>query len=173
MSKVDKNKAVISYILQCPQIVNSPLFFNAIKAEDESKQIVTVANDANINKPFVDGSVLKRYTFTIIVFKSVTYNRLVTDGLHNNENVDELVDVQDIMDWVDEQNDARNYPDFGSDCEVEDISTTTNIPRTNGIDTTLTPALIKYSITIQINYLDKSKSIWNKQETQDDVDNDN
>lgn len=163
MSTVDKNKAVIDYILQCPQVTNSPLFFNAIKAEDDNKQIVTVANDTNVNKPFIDGSVLKRYTFTVIAFKSVTYNRLVTDGTHSNENVDEMVDVQGIIDWIDEQNDAMNYPDFGNSCNVEEIGATTNIPRTNGIDTTLTPALIKYSVTIQINYLDNSKKLWGNQ----------
>lgn len=63
---MDKNQAVIDFLLKCPQIKENPLFFNFAEAKDNNKQIVTIANDKSVNKGFVDGSVLRRYTFTII-----------------------------------------------------------------------------------------------------------
>ena len=156
---MDKNKAVIDFLLQCPAIQNSSLYFNFTQAQDENKQFVTTSNDKNMNKVFVDGSVQKRYTFTIIDYRSVAYQALVKDPAYisANENVEELLDVQSIMDWINEQADVHNYPDFGEDCMIDDMRTLTENPNTNGVDTSLTPALAKYSISVQIDYIDYSK----------------
>jgi len=158
---VDKNQAVINFLLTCPAIISNPLFFNFLQARDNDKQIVTQANDIALNKSFIDGSVMKRYAFTLMDYRSVAYQPLPKVEGYTSENVEELLDVQGIIDWVQEQADERNYPDFGSDCIVDDMRTTSNNPNLNGVDTQVTPALAKYSITIQIDYLDKSKS-WNK-----------
>ena len=156
---VDKNRAVIDFLIQCPAIQNSSLYFNFTQAEDDNKQFVTTSNDKNMNKEFVDGSVQKRYTFTIIDYRSVAYQAVVKDPdyISANENVEELLDVQSIMDWINEQADAHNYPDFGEDCFIDGMRTLTENPNTNGVDTSLTPALAKYSISVQIDYIDYSK----------------
>lgn len=39
---VDKNQAVIDFLINCPQIKNNPLFFNATEAKDNNKQILTL-----------------------------------------------------------------------------------------------------------------------------------
>ena len=160
--KVDKNQAIIDFIIQCPQIRDNPLFFNFINAKDNNKQIVTLSNDRIIDRPYIDGSVLKRYTFTIIDYKSIAYNPIVKQGLYADENVEEMFDTQAILDWVSEQADLMNYPDFGEDCTIDDMRVTTNSPNLNGVDTSVTPALAKYSLTIQVDYVDYSKQIWNK-----------
>ena len=160
---VDKNQAVINFITQCNTIANNPLFFNFLNAKDNSKQIITQANDISLNKPYIDGSVKKRYTFTIIDFRSVTYQpvpKTVGSTVLTSENVDELFDVQGIMDWVNQQADAHNYPDFGEDCIIDEMRTTSENPNLNGIDTQVSPALAKYSMSIQIDYIDISKAIW-------------
>lgn len=163
---MDKNKAIIEYLFNCPVIANNPLFFNFAEAEDNNKQILTVANDKKINKPFIDGSVLKKFTFTIIDYRSVIYQALVNDPEHPNdypnENVDEMMDVQGIIDWVTEQNDSDNLPNFGTDCVVEQIEALTDTPRLNGVDSSVSPNLAKYSVSIQVQYLDVSKVLWNK-----------
>ena len=159
MANVDKNQAVIDFLLTCPAIRDSYLYFNFTQAEDNNKQIITLANEKALHKQFIDGSVEKQYTFTIIDFKAVTPKPVVEGRV--DENVDDMVQVQDIIDWVTEQSDNRNYPDFGEDNEVEDIRALTDNPNLNGIDSTMSPALAKYSISIQIDYLDTSKVIWN------------
>ena len=34
----DKHQAVIDYLINCPNILNSPLYFNFINAEDNTNQ---------------------------------------------------------------------------------------------------------------------------------------
>lgn len=161
---VDKNQAVIDFLLTCYQIRSNPLFFNFLNAKDGSKQIITQSNDKALNHNYVDGSVMKRYTFSLIDFRSVAYQAIPVVGttleVYSTENVEELFDIQGIMDWVQEQADARNFPDFGDDCIIEDMKTTTENPNLNGVDTSVSPALAKYSMSIQIDYLDTSKVIW-------------
>lgn len=157
---VDKNQAIIDYLIQCPKIKNSPLYFNFISAKDDNKQIITVANDKALNKAYVDGSVLKQYTFTLIDYKSVAYQALVKIPDFSNENVEDVLDVQNIIDWISEQADIGNFPNFGDDCIVESIRTVSDNPDLNSIDTTVTPALAQYSISIQVEYLDISKQLW-------------
>lgn len=156
---MDKNKAVIDFLIQCPAIQKSSLYFNFTQAEDENKQFVVDNNDKLTDKEFIDGSVLKHYKFMVIDYRSVTYQPIVKDPefIEANENVEELLDVQAFMDWINEQADAHNYPDFGEDCLIDDMRTLTENPNNNGVDTSLTPALAKYSISIQIDYIDISK----------------
>lgn len=157
---MDKNQAIIDFLLTCPAIIADPLFFNFLNAKDNNQQIITQSNDKSLQQTFIDGSVLKRYAFTLIFFKSVLYQAIPkVEGLVN-ENVEELGQVQAIIDWVTEQNDSQNYPDFGEDCEIDEIKALSENPGLNGVDTTVTPALAKYSVTIQVDYLDKSKAIW-------------
>lgn len=158
---VDKNQAIIDFLLDCPQLMYNSVFFNAINAKDNDKQIITQSNDASLNSKYIDGSVLRRYTFTVIDFRSVIYQPLPKVEGYVSENVEELFDVQSIMDWVNEQADLQNYPDFGEDCVIDSMRTTSDNPNLNGIDTNVTPALAKYSMSIQIDYLDTSKAVWN------------
>ena len=159
MANVDKNQAVIDFLLTCPAVRDSYLYFNFTSAEDSNKQIVTTANEKVLNKPYIDGSVDKQYTFTLIEFKSLTPKPIVEGRV--DENVDNMFQVQELIDWITEQNDAKNYPDFGETCQIDEIRSLTDNPRLNGIDRNVAPALAKYSVSIQIDYLDISKKLWN------------
>lgn len=161
MSAVDKNQAIIDFLITCPAIRDNPLFFNFLNAQDDNKQIVTQTNDNSINEKYVDGSVLRRYSFSIIDFRSVAYQPIPKVPGYSSENVEEYFDVQEIMNWVNEQADLGNYPDFGTDCIIDEMRTTAENPNLDGVDTSLSPALAKYSMSIQIDYLDISKAIWN------------
>lgn len=157
---MDKNQAIITYLSSCPVIAGNPLFFNFAKAEDNNKQLVAVATDKKVERPYIDGSVLKRFTFTLIDYRSVIYQAVVKEAGYPNENVEELLDVQSIIDWIDEQNADGNFPNFGEDCVIDEIKALTDTPRLSGVDSSASPALAKYSVSIQILYLDTSKRIW-------------
>lgn len=166
MASVDKNQAIIDFLLQCPYIQDNPLFFNFINAKDDNKQIVTMGNDKTIDKPFIDGSVQKRYTFTIIDYKSISYTaiaKIIGSGsvdYYPDENMEDILDTQQIIDWITEQENARNYPNFGEQCVIDEIKALTDNPRLNGVDTSINPGLAKYSISIQINYVDYTNLQW-------------
>ena len=161
MANVDKNQAVIDFLLTCPVIQSNPLFFNFLNAKDDSKQLVSFANEKSMNVKFVDGSERKRFTFSIVDYKSVAYDAIAKIGGYIDENVQEIMEVQSIIDWITEQNEIRNYPDFGNDMIIEEMKTLTENPNLNGVDTSVTPALAKYSMSIQIDYIDTSKVLWN------------
>ena len=160
MANVDKNQAVIDFLVTCPQIANNKLFFNFINGKDNDKQIITISNDRRTNIKYVDGGIGKRYSFAIIDFRSVTYQAVVKTTGHPNENVEEMLDVQGILDWINEQADARNFPNFGEDCFIDAMTTSTDTPNLNGVDTNISPAIAKYSISIFIDYIDTSKKLW-------------
>lgn len=156
----DKQEAIINYILQCPQIKDTPLYFNFINAKDNTSQIVTTANDRFLDKPYITGSVEKQYSFRILIFKSITDDALVKLEGFAHENVEELAYVQALIDWISEQNELKNLPDFGEDCDVDSIETSAETPRLEGINMEVAPPLAMYSVTIRIHYVDNSKNIW-------------
>ena len=158
---MDKTEAIIQYLLTCPKIENSPLYFNFINPSDEDKQYVTSANEKTLHKQYIDGSVDKRFTFTIIDYRSIAYQEMARYQITANESVEEFLDVQELIDWIDEQNDLKNFPDFGNHCIIERISTGSENPNLNGVDTQANPVLAKYSISIMVDYLDTSKTLWN------------
>ena len=157
---MDKNKAVVDFLLTCDYIKNNPLFFNFGEAKSDNKQIVTIANDTRVNTPFIDGSVRKRYTFTILDYKSVAYKAIPRREGASDENMENAFEAQQVIDWVTEQAELRNYPDFGADCKIDDMIAVTDQPNMSGVDRAVTPALAKYSISIRIDYIDYSKTLW-------------
>ena len=159
---IDKNQAVLNFLITCPLIQNSPLYFNFVNAKNNNNQFVTVGNDIYEQQSYIDGTIDKTYTFTLISFKSMSYNPMVKQQGYQDENVDDMADVQSLIDWVNEQNELKNYPDFGEECIIDNMQALTDNPNLNSVDTTITPALAKYSVTIRINYLDNSKRLWNK-----------
>lgn len=157
---VDKNKAIIDFLITCPQIYESPLYFNFVNANDSDKQIVTMASDRYTNKPYIDGSVNKQYSLTILDFRSISDMAVVKMSGYDSENVIDLSDVQALIDWISEQNELKNFPNFGEDCIIEQMYTTTEEPKFEGINDELSPPLAMYSITIRIEYTDVSKVLW-------------
>lgn len=156
-----KETAIIEFLLNCPTLRDNPLFFNFINAKDNNKQFVTTSNDKTTNRRFLDGSVEKQYTFTLIDFRSVAYLAIPKDLIDDNENIAEYLDFQGVIDWIAEQEDLHNYPDFGTDCIIDSMEALTENPSLNGVDTTTTPELAKYSVSIRITYIETSKTVWN------------
>ena len=156
---VDKNKAILNFIATYSGIETSPIFVNFINAKDDDIQFLTDSNDTNLNKAFIDGSVMKRYTFSLVVTRSITDLAIAKD-IMLNENIDDLADIQAFMDWINEQGDNHNYPNFGEKCIIEEMHTTSENPSIDGINTEVSPALALYSMEIRIDYIDYTKVIW-------------
>lgn len=157
---MDKNKAVVDFLLTCDYIKDNPLFFNFGEAKSDNKQIVTIANDTRVNTPFIDGSVRKRYTFTILDYKSVAYKAIPRREGASDENMENAFEAQQVIDWITEQAELRNYPNFGDDCVIDKMEAVTDQPNMSGVDRAMTPALAKYSISIRIDYIDYSNVLW-------------
>ena len=157
---MDKTQAIINYLITCQDIMNSPLYLNFVNAKNGVNQLLTLTSDKNIDSPYVDGSVKKRYSLTLITYLTISPNPLVKATSVSNENVADLSTVQALIDWIDTQNTAHNFPNFGTDFLVEEIGTTTNNPRLDQIDATQSVPLARYSFTIYVDYIDYTKKIW-------------
>lgn len=156
---VDKNKAVIDFLLHCPTIEENPLFFNFADEEAGNNHIIT-NRDATV-RHFIDGSKLKQYTFSIAVYVSVSHAAIINSDEITDENIENMAKVQTILDWIDEQAELRNFPDFGLECRVDDMETLTTDPDIDGIDTSVNPPIARYSVGVRVTYLDNSKRNWN------------
>ena len=163
---MDKNKAIINYLLTCDGIKNSALYYNFATLKKGTQEFITLTQDKNIEKPFVDGSVQKRYSLTIISYLTINANPLVVtqQGKLNetkmSQNLTDMATVQALIDWITEQNDNHIFPNFGDKIIVDSISTTTSNPVLDMIDTTQTPMVAKYRVTVQVDYVDYTKAIY-------------
>ena len=58
--------------------------------------------------------------------------------------------AQSFMDWLDEQNKAKEYPDFGKNCEIEKMENLQNMPNLSGVN--YEAGLARYMIQVRILY---------------------
>lgn len=158
---MDKNIAMIKFLLDCPTIQENPLFFNFANEEDGNNHFITEKDTKK--RSYIDGSVQKQYTFSIASYSSITHNAVVKedDDILMNENIENMAKVQAILDWINERADAQDYPDFGEGYVVESMETLTTDPDIDGIDTSVNPPIARYSVGVRLTYLDKTKMIWN------------
>ena len=155
---IDKNKVMIEFLRNCPVIDKNPLYFNFGNIEDNSYQVITDSNDTSLSQPYIDGSILKRYTFYIDCFKTIAYNKVIKG--YQDENLYDISEVQAILDWVNEQDRDKIYPDFGEDCLIDSMQSTTESPDLHSVEDTTTSPIAVYRISIQIDYIDNTEKLW-------------
>ena len=157
---MDKHQAMLDYLFTCPAVKDNPMFFNFGEEKENNTQFITTSNSETYGTTYIDGSITKYYVFSLLTFKTISYNAVVKTGEYQDENLLELTEFQDVINWINEQEDARNYPDFGNLCEVDSIRCLSANPVLSDVNTSVEPAIATYSITIQVEYLDKSKQVW-------------
>ena len=132
----------IEWLFKSEYIKNSKVFLNAVEAADNNIQIAT--QQVVKTNEYIDGSALYKIIFTVFDYKSVSFFPLLKNMLENNENIIDLQTIQAINSYVLEQEKNSNYPDSGSNFEVQNIYPQYITPSAPAIDN----ALAKYSIPI-------------------------
>ena len=138
----------IKWLLKSDYIKKNKLFLNAIKAQDGNIQIVTQQVSDNQIRRFVNGSKSYPLTFSIVQFKSASYNPLVKTKLGSDENLSDIIDVHKIIEFVKEKESKGDYPVFSDKITVEKVYCQYNTPPTPAFDGSLSPALAKFVIPI-------------------------
>ena len=158
---MNKDRIMLDYLVSCPSISDKSLFFNYAEGQDDTNHFVTQATDVKRNIKYVDGSEEKIYSFSLIAYKSLGTQAVDKSNVESDENLDELTEVQTLIDWITEQSETGEYPNFGESCQIDTMYCTTDKPVFMGAftDTVGTPTA-KYSMTIVIEYLDTTKKIW-------------
>lgn len=155
---MDKNQAITEFFQTYTDISSNPLFFNFGDLKNDAHQVNVTTNDVSLNRKYIDGSELRRYTIFIDSFKSVSTTPVISG--RSSENLDDMQEVQNLLNWIIAQADAHNYPDFGEDCIIDSMSTSSTEPVLVGIDSSLNPPIAIYRIAIRIDYIDSSKRVW-------------
>lgn len=108
------------------EIADTVLRFNFSPESPDSISIITRYSD-HVVRRFITDDVEKEYGFAIIIVKSYSQD---TDDV----NIEAMNFAQAFMDWLDEQNAAKNFPDFGEGTEVLSIDNLQNMPNLAGIN---------------------------------------
>lgn len=145
MTKHDAVKAYFEPKVE--ELAGNVLNFNFSPESADSFSMVTNYSD-KVVKEFINGNARKAYGFTIIIVKA--YSTQMDDL-----NIECMNFVQEFMDWVEAENRAKNYPDFGSACEIERMEVLQNMPNLAGINTEA--GLARYMVQCKITYLEKAE----------------
>ena len=148
---------MIEFLQTCPNL-SSTNFINFSDIKEGTSQFVLSSDDVALQRPYITGAILKRYTINIDNFKSIAYTPNIS--LAVDENLEEFTEVQTILDWINECGDNRIFPNFGADCEIEEMYTTTDKPILISVETTTNQPVAVYRVTVQVDYIDNSRMIW-------------
>lgn len=90
----------------------------------------------------------KEYQFTILVTWRYSTE---TDDL----NMQAMNFAQELMDWIEEQDRAKNYPNFGEKCQTKKIENLQNMPNLATVDWENMTA--QYRIPCRVLYFEKER----------------
>ena len=156
---MSRYEAMLEYLANCPAM-EGVLNFQAAKAEGNAIQITTEGSDSQSNREFIDGSVEKRFDFVVAFFKPVIHIPYQTEKGAGNANLEGILDVQGLIDWLNIQNANRSYPNFGEKCQIDSIKPMSNEPMLAWIDSQhYSPPIAKYTVTVRVEYIDYTHAI--------------
>ncbi len=125
------------------ELVGKMLSFNFSPESRDSIAFVTNYSD-KVRKKYIYGAE-KEYGFTIIITKAYSTD---TDDL----NLEAMNFAQAFMDWLDEQNQMKIYPEFPENCQVRKMENLQNMPNLAGINP---QGLARYMIQCRLIYFEK------------------
>mgnify|MGYP000018668175 CR=1 FL=1 len=136
----DKNKEILEFLEQCPA-VQSFLFFNSAAEKSGRISVQTVYSEAWVER-HIRGHGIKQYDFAVV-------QMLPQDEGTSENNANQAQSVQNFMDWIDEQNQKRNFPQFEG-CKVLSIENLQNMPNLAGVNEAGTIA--RYMFQVRVRY---------------------
>lgn len=139
MSKISKHKILQEWVSEF--LSDNYLYFESADAYPGVRTIVPNYGDY-VNKTDVLGFKYKSYTFIFIGYEQIDRG---TSEL-NTENM-ELMDR--FTEWLEEQIDCSNYPDFGETCSEYEIHPMQNMANLAYISE---DGLAKYMLAVRIDY---------------------
>lgn len=145
MSKHDAVKAYFEPKIE--ELAGSMLNFNFSPESPDKISLITNYSDKVI-KNYITGDKQKEYGFSIMIIKPYSSEE---DDL----NLEAMNFAQAFMDWLDEQNGKREYPDFGENCTVEKIENLQNMPNLSGVN--YEAGLARYMIQARIIYTETAE----------------
>lgn len=137
--KVNKHRAMVDWVL--PFLNGEYLYFESSEAYPNVKTLVPNYGDY-INYIDICGSKYKSYTFVFIGYEQI-------DTGTNDVNFNNMEIFDNFILWLEEQQDNRNFPEFGDNCTDYEIIPLQNMANLAQITE---DNLAKYMLGVRINY---------------------
>ena len=125
-------------------MLENVLKFN-FSAESKDTVAFTTQYSDKLRRRFVRAAE-KEYGFAIVITKSYS---IEDDDL----NLQAMNFAQAFMDWVDEQDKKKNYPEFPENCQIIKLETLQNMPNLAGIN--VKEGLARYMLQCRLIYHEK------------------
>jgi len=144
MDNTTKHSAVWDWLAACPLIAD--LFFNLAQTDAGDTALVP---SETVSAEYIDGSSVRLY--------NVALTRIMPCSYEPNDltNVVNLVDFEQLAEWVDEQNAAHAFPAFPAGESVLEIRV---LPNESGFMVAQDASFCKYQLQFQIEYLKEGKT---------------
>ena len=142
MTKHDAMYAFFSPKIE--ELLKNVLKFN-FSAESKDTVAFTTQYSDKIRRRFVR-AVEKEYGFAIVITKSYSTE---DDDL----NLQAMNFAQAFMDWVDEQDKMKNYPEFPENCQITRLETLQNMPNLAGVN--IKEGIARYMLQCRLIYREK------------------
>lgn len=143
---MSKHDAMVAYVSpKVQELAGRLLNFNV--SSDKVNDISFLTNyAAKIRKKYIRVGAEKEYGFTIVITKHFSDS---TDDL----NLEAMNFAQGFMDWVDDQDRKKSYPDFGDNCQVKKIENLQNMPNLATVD--WENMIAQYMLQCKVIYFEK------------------
>jgi len=145
MTKHEAMRAYFESIVN--ELADTVLNFNYSPDSPDGIGFLTDYSD-KVLKRYVRVGAEKAYGFSILVTKEYSTSC-------DNLNLETMNFVQALMDWVDDQNRNKVFPDFGAKCEVKRIENLQNMP--NLAETDPEEGVARYMFQCRVIYFEKER----------------
>lgn len=123
---MDKHHAMVEFFRPKIEELSVEMNFNFSGETTDSVAFVTDYSD-QVKKRYIRCGAVKEYGFTIIVTKSYS-------PYGDDVNLEAMTFAQSLMDWVEEKNRKKQYPEFPENCRVQKIEVMQNMPNLAGVN---------------------------------------
>lgn len=145
---MSKHDAMVAYMSpKVEELAGRLLNFNVSPGEEGNISFLTNYSD-KIRKKYIRVRSEKEYGFTIVI------TRTFSDGT-DDLNLDAMNFAQEFMDWIDEQDKKKNYPDFGDKCQIKKIENLQNMPNLASVD--WENMIAQYMLQCRVIYFEKER----------------
>jgi hypothetical protein len=134
-----KHMAVWEWLMTCPHIKD--LFFVFSQTDDDD---ISLEPSESVVETYIDGGTLRNYDVALACSKSCSFEP------NELENITNLVDFEQLGEWVEAQNASRNFPAFPPGECVQEIRV---LPNESGFVTAQDETGGKFMLQFQIEYL--------------------
>ena len=143
MTKHDAMKAYFEPKVM--ELVQDRLGFNFSVESPDSVAFITNYSD-KVRKKYIRIGAEKEYGFSILITKAYS---TASDDL----NLEAMNFAQGFMDWLDEQDREKNYPEFPDNCQIKKMEVLQNMPNLAGVNPEA--GLARYMIQCRLIYFEK------------------